>query len=206
LGALRQKSDPNFKEPDTQIHLTDLTSLKAKRKYVLPTTWPEFILLFTRLLKGYICNGYGNLAKGLFEYLEGLSVLQSVGSCSVRALIEYDDRVRSQSITPFDWLVFNFRLFEVVKAEFPVQAKYGGESSGQFAAGRAARKFNNGNKPYSRGERTKHGLCRGWAFRGKCAFAGSQAGCRFAHWCTHDKCVAANKTDHKPEQCPNKDE
>ena len=198
LGALVLESDPNFKEPDTLIQLSDLTSLKAKQKFTLPTTWPRFILLFTRLLKGYICNGHADRAGELFEYLENLAIHHNVGSCSVTALIKYDDRVRSLSTSPFSWLKFNHQLFEVVKAEFPMSVMGGTRPSAKPQDGRQRGR----SSPVPDEMRTKHGLCRDWANRGTCSYDKSKIGCRFAHWCTHKKCVASKKTDHKPSSCP----
>ena len=199
LGALALESDPNFKEPSTQIHLSNLTSLKAKQKYVLPKTWPDFVLLFVRLLKGYICNGFGCKAAVLFEYLEKLTILHNVNTCSVTALIHYDDRVRLLATTPFGWLKFDHQLFEVVRAEFPLVSPAASASNSHSQGGSGKR-----STPFSKSARTKHGQCSGWAHKGSCKFEKSNSGCRFAHWCVNPECVKTEKVDHKPSECPNK--
>lgn len=198
LGLLVKESDPNYrsKAPTTMVKLTDHQTLKAKDKYVDPSSWSEFSLLFVRLIRGYITVGsYMARADALFDYLERLSLHHQVATCSDQALIAYDKRVRSRSLVPFDWLVFDQEVFEIVKAEF--------KSTASMPSGARKNLFGGSTKPMDRSVRTKHGQCNGWLSGNGCKFSKFPEGCRFAHWCINPKCVKSDKTNHKPSVCPN---
>lgn len=196
LGLLVKESDPNYKSkaPTTHVRLTAQQTLRAKDKYVDPSSWAEFSLLFVRLIRGYITVGdHISRADALFDYLERLSIHHQVRTCSDEALIAYDKRVRSRSEVPFDWLGFDQELFEVVKAEF-----------GQLPhrASGVRRTPVGGSWAITRSDRTRHGICHSWAAGKPCEFQQRPEGCRFAHWCVNPECVRGGKSDHKPDQCP----
>ena len=197
LGMLCKESDPNYlaNEPKTQIHLSDSTTIKAKDKYTDPSTWPEFCMLFDRLIRGYTCIGsYKDKASILFEYKERLSIHHTVSTASVSALVAYDKRVRSRSKRPFDWIKFDYELFEIVKAEFPKRSSEGSSSW----SGPNKRLFGSPTK-ISKADRTANGLCHAWSRGVKCRFTH----CRFSHWCLHPKCVDGGSVDHRADECPN---
>jgi hypothetical protein len=207
LGMLVSESDPNFHsaEPSTEVTLTSLSSLKTKAKYVRPNTWSEFVLLFIRLLRGYICNGFASKASKLFEYFEELTIQHNVGVCSVTALIMYDERNRSGSKNPFDWFQFNQRLFMVATTEFPrvLHLHKNGESSNctpGVARSHDPTKGRKTSEPFSIDRRSRNGVCTSWARDGCCKFEKLSVGCKFSHWCVKPECQ--EDSSHRPEACP----
>jgi hypothetical protein len=209
LGMLVSESDPNFSstEPSTEVTLSGLSSLRTKAKYVRPKTWSEFVLLFIRLMKGYICNGFASKAAHLFEYLEELTIQNNVGMCSIAALIAYDERKRSSSRKPFDWFNFDHRLFMIATTEFPkavVPYLRGGENSNLSSFPSKNRDFTpkggRASESVTVAQRTRNGACTSWAKDGCCKFERTPVGCKFSHWCLKNECQ--QDSGHRPDQCP----
>ena len=78
--------------------------------------------------------------------------------------------------------------------------------------GQGATRYNQGNRgaaqggdqgpPYTARERTENGFCGAWVGERPCRWESKARGCRFAHWCTREKCQANKDTNHRPGQCP----
>jgi hypothetical protein len=81
-----------------------------------------------------------------------------------------------------------------------------GPSSSHFSSplkggGAPMRDYN--DEPLTNAQRTSNGVCNSWMDKKPCRFSGFKCGCRFAHWCTNFKCVAAKDCSHRPSDCPN---
>ena len=189
LGTLRKPSDISYNKK--QSGFTFSVGANAKIATTLkvddPTTWKDFSMLFFRLIQGYSAY-HSDKSDALLKYLETLSSFVDLGAASPEAVIDYDRRIRSSHPTSWDWLIFDQALFVCSQAAFPLKIadnKLSSKSQGP-------RDSNNSVEA-----RTKRGLCRAWAEGKPCGF--EKKGCRFAHWCVNKKCVAAKKTDHKPD-------
>ena len=192
LGMLRKPSDLSYNKKQSGFSFSVGANAKIATTLKVddPNSWREFMMLFFRLIQGY-SSFHSEKSEALLKYLETLSQFVDLKAASPEAVIDYDRRIRSSHPSSWDWLIFDQALFVCSQAAFPLTASEKGQTS----------KNQNRNSPASHSveARTKRGVCHDWKDSKTCYFEKTSKGCRFSHWCTNEKCVAAKKTDHKPD-------
>ena len=191
LGALRSPQDVGYSygSDSFTVAVNSKATLSAQLKIKNPESWSDFLLLFNRLIVGYVAS-FPQFHKKFLSYIERLQQYVELKIASPSAMIEYDRRIRSEHCNYWLWLEFDTQMYEVCKFLFPFHPNFSQTPlSRAYPSSKSKGPHSSSQSPPSLK------LCRDWV-SGTCAQ--KRASCRFAHHCVNAKCVQAGSTAHKP--------